>query len=147
MEMAWRPERSKVACRGPPPSVVRRNRSGSSLRAVEPWPLRYMGQKGKSRKNSYHPRPFTLQASYFFAHGVVTCRHGDKVGNEDRLQLHISIKTGTLKYVGHQMLIGVEFESPLEEVEVEVRFDGRVKIEQLTALGSAIPNSVPRPLV
>ena len=47
MEMAWRPEASKVGARGPLPSVVRRNLSGSNLRAVAPWPLRYMGQKGR----------------------------------------------------------------------------------------------------
>ena len=40
MEMARRPARSNVGCRGPPPSVVRRNRSGSNFLAVAPCPLR-----------------------------------------------------------------------------------------------------------
>ena len=34
MEMARSPEASYVGCLGPPPSVVRRKRSGSSLRAA-----------------------------------------------------------------------------------------------------------------
>ena len=57
MEMACSPDASKVGRRGPPPSVVRRKRSGSSLRAVAPWPFRYIGQKGKSEKKSYQPNP------------------------------------------------------------------------------------------
>ena len=56
MEMAWRPGATKVGARGPLPSVVRRKRSGLSLRAVAPWPLRYMGQKGRLEQNSYHPK-------------------------------------------------------------------------------------------
>eukprot|EP00965_Chrysotila_dentata_P067620 2237813-Pleurochrysis_carterae.AAC.1 len=39
-DSACTPEASKVSHRGPPPSVVLRQRSGSSLRGVAPWPFR-----------------------------------------------------------------------------------------------------------
>eukprot|EP00965_Chrysotila_dentata_P050793 1683816-Pleurochrysis_carterae.AAC.1 len=39
MDQAARPAASRVGRRGPPPSVVRRQRCGSSLRGVAPWPL------------------------------------------------------------------------------------------------------------
>eukprot|EP00965_Chrysotila_dentata_P020526 679981-Pleurochrysis_carterae.AAC.5 len=44
IDQACRPLASKRGWRGPPPSVVRRHGSGSSLRGVAPCPLQYKGQ-------------------------------------------------------------------------------------------------------
>ena len=105
MEMAWRPEASKVGRRGPPPSVERRKRSGSNLRGTAPLAVEVHRVEGRRRVEGVPPK--AVQAPELLLHGGVAEREGGEVGNEDVLQLDVRVQPDALQHVGDQGLVGV----------------------------------------